>query len=283
MYAQNNIDTLSSADRGGACTKDDSVVVEKTLELVLPDAVTCKLPVHNLSTENVRFEMYCQRTGDVGKVLCSRVNRRKRQKTFTYGATIFRRDFGEKRLHQAVSSGNAGLVEELLLEGVNPCCTDDKLRSPLHLAAAAGNEKTVKLLLDFGANPNQKDLIGNTALHLAACTSKVPVVTLLLQRGTDVNLLDHSGRTPLHCAASRLKFLQEHKQFTSFQLKEEVIQIVTMMREYLDRSGQGQVTMELNDLCNQLELTTTNEEIDLVGDLLSTFADLQIKKIHQNS
>lgn len=283
MYARNNIEISSPADRISYPQKDDSVVVEDTLQLVLPDAVTCKLPVHNLSTENVRFEMYCHGTGGVGKVLCSRVNRRKRQKSFTYGTTIFRREFGEKRLHQAVSSGNAGLVEELLLEGVNPCCSDDKLRSPLHLAAAAGNEKIIKLLLDFGADPNQKDLIGNTALHLAACTCKVPVVTLLLQRGTDVRLLDHSGRTPLHCAASRLKFLQENKQFTSLQLKEEVTQIVTMMREYLDRSGQGQVTLELNDLCNQLELTATNDEIDLVGGLLSKFADLQIQKIHQNS
>lgn len=51
------------------------------------------------------------------------------------------------------------------------------------------------------------------------------VCPLAISSGTDVNLLDHSGRTPLHCAASRLKFLQENKQFTSFQFKEEVTQV----------------------------------------------------------
>jgi len=70
---------------------------------------------------------------------------------------------------------------------------------------------------------------------------------------------------------------------TSCFIPDYIFQIVTMMREYLDRSGQGQVTLELNDLCNQLELTATNDEIDLVGGLLSKFADLQIQKIHQNS
>lgn len=70
---------------------------------------------------------------------------------------------------------------------------------------------------------------------------------------------------------------------TSCFIPDYIFQIVTMLREYLDRSGQGQVTLELNDLCNQLELTATNDEIDLVGGLLSKFADLQIQKIHQNS
>lgn len=41
------------------------------------------------------------------------------------------------------------LVEELLLEGVNPCSADDKLRSALHMAAAAGNERTGELSRSF--------------------------------------------------------------------------------------------------------------------------------------
>lgn len=241
------------------------------------------LTVDCLPADYFSYDKQYQQVEHVGKLLCSRTNRQTRRKTFSCSTAVFRNDHGERRLRQAVSSGNITLVEELLLEGVNPCSADDKLRSALHMAAAAGNERTVKLLLDFGANPNQKDLIGNTALHLAACTNKVPVVTLLLQRGTDVNLLDQSGRTPLHCAASRLKFLHENRQFTSFQLKAEVMQIVTMMREYLSRSSEGELPRELNEIYDQLEQTTTQEEIDTVGDMLSQFADLHIKKINKSS
>lgn len=56
-----------------------------------------------------------------------------------------------------------------------------------------------------------------------------------------------------------------------------------MMREYLSRSSEGELPRELNEIYDQLEQTTTQEEIDTVGDILSQFADLHIKKINKSS
>lgn len=55
---------------------------------------------------------------------------------------------------------------ELLDNGVDPCCHDEKRRTALHFASCQGHELIVKVLLDKGADVNQKDILGNTPLHL---------------------------------------------------------------------------------------------------------------------
>ena len=52
-----------------------------------------------------------------------------------------------------------------------------------------------------------------------------------------------------------------------------------MLRAYLQRSGSFDSELnELNRLCEQLAVSTTRQELDSLGGLLSDFADLQIKK-----
>ena len=43
--------------------------------------------------------------------------------------------------------------------------------------------------------------------------------------GTDVNAVDASGRTPLHLARSRLRLLQEERDFSNDQLKTNINQV----------------------------------------------------------
>jgi len=58
------------------------------------------------------------------------------------------------------------------------------------------------------------------------------------------------------------------------------MQIVAMIKAYMERSCcHGDVMTQLGSLSEQLELTTTVEEIDTVSDLLSDFAQLQINRI----
>jgi len=56
-----------------------------------------------------------------------------------------------------------------------------------------------------------------------------------------------------------------------------------MMKAYVERSGchGDDVMAQLGCLSEQLELTTTVDEIDSVSDLLSDFAQLQIDRIHR--
>jgi len=59
------------------------------------------------------------------------------------------------------------------------------------------------------------------------------------------------------------------------------LQIVAMMKAYVEKSRchDDDVMTQLGSLSEQLELTTTIEEIDLVSDMLSDFAQLQIDRI----
>ncbi|KAK2177940.1 hypothetical protein NP493_569g01083 [Ridgeia piscesae] len=230
-----------------------------------------------ISIDHHGFTLPPQQREHVGKIRRGSVNT-KRIHQMIIGKPIDRNVIDGRRLRQAVNAEDYDLVDSLLSRNVDPCGTDSKQRSPLHLAAAKGNERLVRMLLDHNANPNQKDIIGNTALHLAACTSHIPVVTLLLKAGTDVNAVDASGRTPLHLARSRLRLLQEESDFSNDQLKTNINQIVAMMKEYLQQSGREKELSELDMLCDKLEHTSTREQLDVVGGLISNFTSLSIEK-----
>nr|KAG5710146.1 hypothetical protein BaRGS_006665 [Batillaria attramentaria] len=193
---------------------------------------------------------------------------------------------------KTISDWNRLSVVELLEVGVDPCCHDSKHRTALHFAASQGNELIVKVLLDKGANPNMKDILGNTPMHLgqsslwesntkprtAAVTGHVPVVTLLLKAGTDIKAADRFGRTPLNLAKSRLRMLSDNKTYSSSQLKEEVKQVSEMMKTYLHLSGQPDDSAQVDQLCQQLEHTTTREEVDTVNSLLADFTNMTLQK-----
>lgn len=148
-------------------------------------------------------------------------------------------EMSARKLRSAVNLNNLEAAERLLENGADPSTTDEHSRTPLHFAAAKGYTDMVRLLLSQGANPNAKDTLGNTALHLAACTNHVGVVTQLLRAGTNVRELDNNGRTPLNLAQSKLKLLQNRNESNQEMdsIKNEVAQVLEMMREYLSKTG----------------------------------------------
>ncbi|KAG8196379.1 hypothetical protein JTE90_009595 [Oedothorax gibbosus] len=185
---------------------------------------------------------------------------------------------GERRLRAAANSNAIDIMKNLLDNDVDPCAADGRQRSPLHFAAAAGYTEAAQLLIERGADPNQRDSVGNTPLHLAACTTHIEMITLLLKAGTDINALDYSGRSPFHVAQSKLKLLQRNTEYSSEQLKREVVHVVEMMQVYLQRSGRA-VEMDLmNAFSNRLHHHQTREEFDGdVKDLLMSLSHLNLQ------
>ncbi|XP_016282122.1 ankyrin repeat domain-containing protein 54-like isoform X2 [Monodelphis domestica] len=165
-----------------------------------------------------------------------------------------------KRLREAANTNDIDTAQQLLDDGVDPRAIDDKGRTALHFAACSGSDQIVQLLLDHGADPDHRDGLGNTALHLAACTNHVPVITTLLRRGARVDVLDRAGRTPLHLAKSKLNILQEGHPQCLEAVRMEVKQIIQMLKEYLERLGQHEQRLRLDDLCNRLQMTSTKEQ-----------------------
>ncbi|KAK7112814.1 hypothetical protein V1264_012202 [Littorina saxatilis] len=225
---------------------------------------------------------YCTSTAEqtphVNKVKVSVTHRQQRLREFKLGHTTGKNIHDEKKLQRAASENRFETVIELLESGIDPCCHDNKQRTALHFAASQGNDLIVKVLLDKGADPNSKDILGNTPMHLAAITGHVPVVTLLLKAGTNVQSVDKNGRTPLHLAKARLKVLSNNTSCSSTQLKEEVTQVSEMMKTYLNISGMGEASEQVDQLCKRLEQSSTREEVDAVNTLLSGFTGLSIKK-----
>ncbi|KAM6161760.1 ankyrin repeat domain-containing protein 54 isoform 1-T1 [Erethizon dorsatum] len=193
-----------------------------------------------------------------------------------------------KRLRDSANASDVETVQQLLDDGVDPCAADDKGRTALHFASCNGNDQIVQLLLDHGADPNQRDGLGNTPLHLAACTNHVPVITTLLRGGARVDALDRAGRTPLHLAKSKLNILQEGHSQCLEAVRLEVkqppggsvplsLQIIHMLREYLERLGRHEQRERLDDLCTRLQMTSTKEQVDEVTDLLASFTSLSLQ------
>jgi len=194
--------------------------------------------------------------------------------------------FTEKKLRMAASTNNTENLRKFLANGVNVNGSDGQKRTSLHFAASKGYSEIVNILLQYGADPNAKDILGNTPLHLAACTNHIEVVTLLLRAGTDVTTLDNSGRTPIHLAQSKLRILQQHssKNVTEMtKVKEEVSQVVDMMREYLSKTGVIKDHSAYSDLLNsfsqRLTLHNNHDEIhNDLANLLDTLGNLHLDK-----
>jgi len=188
----------------------------------------------------------------------------------------------ERKLRTAASTNNTELMYNLIAKGVNVNASDEQQRTALHFSASKGYSQVVNLLLQYGADPNSKDILGNTALHLAACTNHIQVVTLLLRGGTDVTTLDNSGRTPMQLAQSKLKILQKNSSKSVSEMnnvKNEVSQVVDMMREYLSQTGamKDNYCDLLNSFSERLQLHSNHDEIHSdLANLLDTLGNLSI-------
>uniref|UniRef100_A0A2I3GSB5 Ankyrin repeat domain 54 n=1 Tax=Nomascus leucogenys TaxID=61853 RepID=A0A2I3GSB5_NOMLE len=56
-----------------------------------------------------------------------------------------------------------------------------------------------------------------------------------------------------------------------------LLQIIHMLREYLERLGQHEQRERLDDLCTRLQMTSTKEQVDEVTDLLASFTSLSLQ------
>lgn len=188
---------------------------------------------------------------------------------------------GEKKFREAANTGNYETVERLIGEGIGVSCADSKKRTALHFAAAKGDDVMVRTLLNHGANPNLKDVNGNTPLHLAACSSHIKIVTMLVESGANVNALDECGRSPLQLAFARLRLIEEDEvaHSTAKKFKAVVMEVVRMLQVCLSKVGHHVNEQEnLDSLCNQLEQTTSIEQVDEVHEMLSSFTTLSLSR-----
>ncbi|XP_072167948.1 ankyrin repeat domain-containing protein 54-like [Diadema setosum] len=185
---------------------------------------------------------------------------------------------GERKLRLAAQQGEYHEVLRLLDEGINPNRGDDRGRTALHFAITKGFRDIVQLLLDRGADVNQKDGIGNTPLHLAAIGSHISMVTTLLQAGANVQVLDRGGHTPFHLALSRLQHLRTNPSLEGIQFRQEILQIMGMLRVYVSCRGQQENAMQLEQMSAKLKETERKEEVDLLQDMLEGFTKMNLTK-----
>jgi hypothetical protein len=107
----------------------------------------------------------------------------------------------DEELFEAVKSGDAARVKELLRRGANPNARDEYGLCPLHYAPWNRRAEVARVLLEHGADVNARAL-SMTPLHRAATFGNVEVARVLLEYGADVNAKDKKGWTPLHIAAT---------------------------------------------------------------------------------
>ncbi len=110
---------------------------------------------------------------------------------------------GSTALHWAVRADRIELVQALIRAGAQADVATRYGLTPLSLAAVNGSAPAVKLLLEAGARPNAAGPDGETALMLASRTGKPAAVQLLVDAGADVNARERwQGETALMWAAA---------------------------------------------------------------------------------
>ncbi|XP_063711605.1 ankyrin repeat domain-containing protein 27-like [Symsagittifera roscoffensis] len=154
-------------------------------------------------------------------------------------AHIWCQDYKGRLLRKAVQNEDIAGIQDLINEGVHVDNCDEKQRTALHLACVKGNNTIVSFLLSHGANPNCKDVNLNTPLMLACLSRNIPTITLLLKKGANPNLCDSKGNNALNIAQNRLTHLQQCQVACEY-LRDELMHIITMIREFIHRSEQIQ-------------------------------------------
>eukprot|EP00756_Hemistasia_phaeocysticola_P057848 Hpha_TRINITY_DN34457_c0_g1::TRINITY_DN34457_c0_g1_i1::g.96049::m.96049 len=106
----------------------------------------------------------------------------------------------EAAMVDAACAGDAGVVERILLAGVDADASVGG-EPALHIAAEEGQLEVVRRLVKLGATVDLADNEGRTALHAAARNNRMAVAAYLISNGAEVDRADGNGRTALHLAA----------------------------------------------------------------------------------
>ena len=103
----------------------------------------------------------------------------------------------------AISSGNLGKLNQLLLRGLPVDVTDDKGCTALIHAAGKGLRAVASFLLQQGADPEHRSKNGSTAMSSAIISNSRSVVGLLLQHGASPAQNGPGGYPYVSLAASQ--------------------------------------------------------------------------------
>ncbi len=114
-----------------------------------------------------------------------------------------RGEFSATALMRASQTGNAQIVELLLVQGADPDLVDLGGSSAIHVAAKKGFSNIVELLVKAEADVNSIDENGWTALMRATNAGHKDVVKMLLDAGAKVNLTNKWGQNALTISAQR--------------------------------------------------------------------------------
>jgi hypothetical protein len=99
-----------------------------------------------------------------------------------------------ERLFSAIAKNDMPAVRELLRSGVDPNCSDERLRSPLAWASTLQRREMVNLLLENGSDCNYADPSGYTPLMYASQNRDLVTVKILLAHGADPAKVNFQGK-----------------------------------------------------------------------------------------
>ncbi|XRM49297.1 hypothetical protein ABZX51_012169 [Aspergillus tubingensis] len=94
---------------------------------------------------------------------------------------------GKTALHISAERGDVGIVQFLLIQGVDVNCADGWGRTALHYAVRAAHVDIVTQLLAAGAEIGARDHHGQSPLHVAVDVGSEVIVRLLADEGADLN------------------------------------------------------------------------------------------------
>ena len=101
-------------------------------------------------------------------------------------------------LLDAAANGDTLSVIQLIRDGVDVNCVNDKGWSPLVMAAFNQHLDNIKLLIDSGANVNHQSVNGTTVFMYAKTkvlnTEDYSILDYLLNKGAKINLRDFTKK-----------------------------------------------------------------------------------------
>lgn len=120
-----------------------------------------------------------------------------------------------QRVFQLARTGDAEMLERLLIKGLPPNMSNHNGDTLLMLAAYHGHAEAAKALLEAGAEPDRFNDKGQTPLAGAIFKGFQPIVELLLAHGAQPGFAPTGAKTPVMFAAmfnrlDILKVLLEH-------------------------------------------------------------------------